>query len=281
MAVQSYHYTLLNILKWNLYGQWMYFIFARGYSTYWKNILLPRFGDTVPRWWSEVHYDPGWWRNNLTDRIPNAAFMGRYRGAAKYHLEGWIADKSRGIAKPLVDAVKNTLGSLLHGYTTFSTWIETIRHRVGTYVPWWTTSLVAGLIWLRLRFPEGIRNATLTWSGLWESIKAAVRDWARARFDAAMLWVANSAPWAVTWINTLGAWYSLVAAWVTNFKNNPYGTIAGWLGTAWSVWLGIYSDILTFRNEVWVPFKVTLHDLLADPTGWLYDRIEDELIRRW
>jgi len=275
-------YSLLSILWWNLIGQYMYYVYVKlSLTLYWVHQLLPRFNPGPPQWWLDTWHVYAWWNDNLDDRVPNTAFVLYYRRAAKDRFEDWIKNAADSIARPLVNAVLWLLGSLLHGYTTFSAWINAIRARVGTYIPWWATSLANAAMRLYHWLPLAVRQATATWSDIWEGIKAAVKDWARARFDAAMTWVANTAPWVFAWVDYLSTWYYATGEWLTNFKNNPYSVMVAILGTAWSTWMSIYVGILNFYNNVWVPYKITLHDFLADPLGWVYDRVEDELIRRW
>lgn len=283
-------YPLVNILWWNLLGQWMHFIYTKVFSWvsefYYPYLewLLPRFTKGAPTW-----FTCGWawadlWNDNLKNCTgdpprcrPNTAFVLHFRKVAKDRYEDWVADKAGTIAGVLVDAVSVLLGSLLHGYTTFSIWIDAIRGRVGTYVPWWTTTLAAGLVWLRSKFPTAIRDATSTWDDIWGSIKTAVKDWAKARFDAAIAWLNNTVSALVTGYNTVRAWYDLVSTWVTNFKNNPVGTVVGWLGAAWTAWTGVRTGIVNFYNNVWVPFKVGLHDFLDHPVLWMEDRVTEEV----
>jgi len=275
-------YSLLGILWWNLIGQYMYYVYAKlSLGITWRRRLLPRFDPGPPQWWLDTWHVYDWWNGNLDNRVPNTAFVLFYRRAAKDRFEEWIKNAADSIARPLVNAVLWLLGSLLHGYTTFSAWIEAIRHRVGTYVPSWAASLADAAKLLYRWFPAAIRAGASTWNDIWESIKTAVKNWARARFDDAMTWVANNAPWVIDWVNFLGNWYYAAGEWLTAFKEDPYAVIAAALGVAWSTWTGIYNGILNFYNNVWVPYRITLHDFLADPLGWMYDRVEDELVRRW
>lgn len=274
-------YSLINILYWNLLSQWMKFVFYRGWTEYWRNFFLPRFGTTAPQWWLDTWYVSAWWRDNLENGKPKLNFWVFYRSAARDRFSDWVAQAADNVARPLADAVSNLLGSLLHSYTTFSDWIEGIRNRVGTWIPNWTSNLATGLNYIKMKLPQSIFSYPYTWDSIWEGIKTAVKDWARLRFDDAMTWVANIAPWLITGYNLVRGWYDLVHSWVTNFKANPYGTIAGTLGAAWTFLSGSYTGLRDFYNNVWVPFKVSLHDFLDHPMLWLYDQVEDYLCERW
>lgn len=281
-------YPLLSILWWNLLAQWMKFVYTRGWSEYWTYFFLPRFDKGAPTWftcgwaWAEL------WDDNLKDCVtyrkkcrPSPIFYLHYRRVARDRYSDWVAQAAKNVATPLVDAVSTLLGTLAHSYTTFSSWLEAIRTRVGTWVPTWADNLASAASKLYNWFPAAIRRATATWGDIWDDIKTAVKDWATARFDAARLWVANTSSWLVAGYNTVRTWYDNTASWLTKFKEDAYGKIVGWLGAPWNFLKGAWWQLRKFYNEVWSPYKVTLHDFLADPLGWLYDRVEEELIRRW
>lgn len=274
-------YSLLGILWWNLVGQWMYYVYSRGWSEWWTYQFLPRFDPGPPQWWLDTWHRYAWWNNNLVDHRPNTAFVLFYRRAAKDRFSDWIEDAADRIASPLFDAINTLLGAIPQAVVTFSDWIKLVSSRVGTWIPIWTTNLATGLNYLKMKLPQSIFSPPYTWTSIWDSIKTAVKDWAEDRFDAAMTWVANNAPWVVDWIDFLATWYYAAGEWLTAFKEDPYTVIAAALGVAWSTWTGIYSSINDFYNTCWVPYKITLHDFLADPLGWVYDRVEDELCRRW
>jgi len=273
-------YSIIDILYWNLLSQWMKFVFYRGWDEYWRNLLLPRFSTTAPQWWLDTWYNSAWWRDNLEDGKPKLNFWVFYREAARDRYSDWVVQAADNVARPLSNAISNLLGSLLHSYTTFSAWIDTLWTRLGTYVPSWATSLSHAAVKLYHWFPTAIVNGWEIWDDIWERIKTAVKDWAKTRFDAAMTWVANNAPWVIDWINFLGNWYYFAGEWINSFKANPYGTVAGWLGVAWATWTGIYGSINDFYNTVWVPFKVDLHGFLDHPWLWIQDRIDEEVEHR-
>ena len=187
-----------------------------------------------------------------------------------------MSDKAARAADLVNVAIRASLGFVQHAYTSFEDWIEAIWTRVGDYVPWWASSLVDAAVKLYNWFPTDIVNNWKDWGLIWAEIKGEVWAWALARFDAAKDWVADNAPWVVDWINFLATWYYAVGEWVTSFKNDPYGTVSGWLGPAWASWLIIRNGIVLFYNTVWVPFNTNLHDFLDHPVLWLYDRFDEE-----
>jgi len=274
-------WPILNILWWVIVGWWIKYVFDKVRTALWRRHLLPHFGDTAPQWWLEVNQWQWIWDVTLSDGTPNYSFGVYYRGAAKIHFDNWVSDKANRAADLVNVAIRSSLGFVRHAFLSFEDWIEAIWDRVGDYLPWWANDLVDAVQKLRDWLPIAIANGWKSWEVIWAEIKGDVWAWALARFDAAKNWVANHAPWVVDWINFLGGWYDAVGVWVSNFKWDPYGTVAGWLGPAWASWLAIRNGIALFYNNVWVPFHTDLHDFLDHPMLWLYDQVEDYLCERW
>lgn len=269
-------WPLPDILWWITVGWWIKFVFDKiRFATFRRN-LLPHFGAVAPTWWLEVNQYQWIWDVTLDDGVPNYSFGVWWRGAAKIHFDNWVSDKANRAAYLVNVAIRSALGFVQHAFTSFEDWIEAIWNRVGDYLPWWATSLVDAVENLYNWFPSDIVNAWKDWGTIWAEIKGEVWSWALARFDAAKNWVANHAPWVIDWINFLGTWYNAVGAWVTAFKNDPVGTVTGWLGVAWSAWVGVRVGIVDFYNNVWVPFRIDLHGFLDHPVLWLYDRFDEE-----
>lgn len=275
-------YSLLSILWWNLVGQYMYYVYAKlSLTTFWVHRFLPRFDPGPPQWWLDTWHVYAWWDDNLDSRIPNTAFVLLYRQAAQERFRDWINDAANTVAQTLVDAVSNLLGILYHGYTTFSDWLSALRGRVGTWVPDWADHLAHAATLLFGWLPSDITSGIVSFYDKFVAWYEVTKSWVRVGYDAAKNWVANVAPMLTAGYITIRNWYDIVATWVTNFKADPYGTVAGWLGAPWTTWIVLRYAIIDFYNNIWVPFKATLHDFLADPLCWMYDRVEDELIRRW
>lgn len=269
-------WPLLSILWWVIVGWWIKFVFDKIRYQVYRVRLLPHFGDTAPTWWLEVNHYQWIWNATLTDGVPNYSFGVWWRGAAKVHFDNWVSDKANRAADLVRVGVRAYVGFVQHAYVTFEDWIEAIGDRVGDYIPWWADDLVDAAVKLYDWFPTDIVNAWKSWGTIWAEIKGEVWAWALARFDAAKDWVANNAPWVIDWINFLVTWYNAVGVWVTNFKGDPFGTVTGWLGIAWTTWTGIRVGILKFYNTVWVPFSTDLHDFLDHPMLFLYDVFDDE-----
>jgi len=267
-------YDLRDILLWIVRGWWQYFVLRHNLYRW---LRLPE-SLTAPDFWLDYFSHYQWYNYLDSDGRPNhIIWASRYRTCATSAFNAWMGVQTRRFRDEAVSLVRNFTGTLLYGYITFSTWIDVIWNRVGTYLPWWASSLASAAVQLYDWFPLSIVNAWKSWDTIWAEIKGDVWSWALARFDAAKNWVANHAPWVIDWINFLATWYNAVGAWVTAFKGDPYGTVVGWLGVAWSTWLSVQAGIVNFYNSVWVPFSTDLHDFLDHPMLFLYDVFDDEV----
>jgi len=274
-------YSLIDILWWNLIGGWMDFIFHYVSSAYFRERLLPTFSTTAPQWWKDSWGHSYNWYHHLTDGVPDGAFAWYYRHAARDRYSDWLNAMADAVARPLTDAIYHLLGNIKYGYTRFSDWLTAIRGRVGSWVPWWTTTLAAGMEFLHSLFPLDIRDGIVSWYDKFVAWYNAAISWAQTRYEATRVWVANTGSWLVSGYNTVRDWYDCSWGWLDDFRYNIYARITAWLGPPWYFLAGAWWELQNFYNTVWVPYRATLHDFLADPLGWLYDRVEDELVRRW
>lgn len=274
-------YPLLDVLWWNLIGQWMDFIFHYVHSAYFRRYLLPTFDAAAPQWWKDSWGHSYNWYSHLTNGVPDGAFAWYYKRAARDRFSDWINKAADNVARALTDAIYNLLGNLMYGYARFTDWINAIWTRVGPNVPSWASNVMEALWNLWNWFPGDIRDNVVSWYDKFAAWYNAAISWAQSRYEATKVWVANTGNWLVAGYNTVRGWYDSAHAWLDDFRYNAYARVTGWLGSAWDAWRGVRYGIVNFYNTCWVPYKITLHDFLADPLGWLYDRVEAELIRRW
>jgi len=274
-------YPLLNILWWNLVGQWMHFVFTHIASTYIRPRVLPRFSTTAPQWWKDSWGHSYNWYHNLTNGVPGVLFVWYYARAARDRFSDWIRNAADTVARPLVDAVRGLLGNLLYGYTKFSDWIRAIQVRVGSWVPWWTSTLAAGLDYLWNRLPGDIRDGTISWYTKFSAWYNAAISWSQSRYESVRVWVVNTGAWLVSGYNTVRAWYDSAHGWLDDFRLNTYARITARLGVTWTRAVTFFTSAGTFWYNLWGFYAADIGAFWADPLGWLYDRAEDELVRRW
>jgi len=235
----------------------------------------------APPWFTEVW--PGWlWDYYLdSERRPTETWLYNYNYAAKQTLKGWLDQLKADAVNDAAAWVWSWTGGPAHGYTTLAAWLEAIRSRVGTFVPAWTFNLAAGVNDLYWKLPEGIRNLSTSWNQLWDSIKQSVKDWAKERYDSAKATVQTVWEWVTVQGQTLTNWYNSVAGWVNGFKADPYGFITGHLGDTWRKLRDFARDALDFYYNLWGASAQELSNFLADPGGFILEKAENEIIKRW
>ena len=235
----------------------------------------------VPVWWHNFYADWDWWTNFWPGYIPtptliNLACRGTWQLIGLWAEEGWEWAKRTAIGE-----VRSWTGRVKTGFATFSVWINWLEHIAGTYVPWWCDTLAMGVTYLYNWIPWDVRTSVTTWVAKFQAAVGEANAWAWGQFQAARDWVYNSAPWVVDWINILINWYNDVGQWIVDFRNDPYGTVAGWLGYSWTVWVNLREGLRTFYNTVWTPFRADMFAFFDHPMLFLYDKTEDYLCERW
>jgi len=236
---------------------------------------------SAPGWFTDVWPDWLWWYYLESDSRPTETWCHNYIYAARVQMQRWIERRSDQARDTALEWVRAFTGWVAHGYSTFQDWLEAIRERTGTWVPWWADSLAdaASVLWLKL--PDAIRYAWQTWDDIWEGIKSSVRDWVRATYDYLVSLGQSAWDWVLAQGDALRAWWESVRSWIGAFMADPYGTIVTWLGPTWTRLTTFATDCLDFWYNLWGSNGADIGGLLSDPLNWLYDRAEDLLIERW
>lgn len=270
----------------------------------WAPFIAPLPVDINPPWqWYRYSSWNDWYDNLDDDNRPNEFWLSRWFvmvvHEARLHGTTLAEQYTNGVR----DWLLSVIGPLRAGFPSTGDWLWYVDSMVGFNLPGWVVSVVWGLDWLRDKLPVSIRDGWQTWSEIWDTIKASVRDWAIARYDAAKWYAELYYAWRVAVGDWLSSWYLEVRDWVLAFKFDPYYTITGYLGGAWDwlIWfasspqtivaswlgwewqvLGVFArDCLTFYYNLWADGWSELASLVSDPLTWVYDRVEAVVIDRW
>ncbi|GAH26761.1 unnamed protein product [marine sediment metagenome] len=268
-------YPLKDILEWYLHGIWQNVLI-------WIPLLRPSPEPYYPpQFWYE-YWPRAWWNYGLdSTRRPDANWVWRWLTAVKEAFRVKVQNVGDVARDAAAVIVRYWLGYVQGAYTTFQAWIMAVEGRVGWWIPGWASNLADAAQRLYNWLPSAIRYSWQTWDQIWENIKASVRAWARARYDAAVGWASASWNWVTGWGNVFISWYNAAYLWLRAFQADPVGMVIGWLGPQWARLVRFALDCLDFWYNLWGSYAAILADFLADPLGWLYDRAEDELVRRW
>lgn len=280
------------------------FRFVLQYCLYWIPLLrtLPVGRDPPFSWW---YYNTWWdWHGHIDSETRPDEHWIRQWGEMAF---GSFKEHVLRAAEPYVNAARDWLYGLIgyvrSGYWSIGHWLSTVEGRLGTYLPWWTATIAAGLDWLRYKLPISIRDGWQSWTQLFDAIKATVWQWVLDRYEQARGWADSAIHWVWGTGAMLAHWYNRVVAWLDNFIANPYGAVTGWLGTAWSWLVGFWQNgravvlgwlgwewpslvtfartCLAFYHNLWSIGWQVLGDFVADPLGFIYTRLEQAIKDRW
>jgi len=234
-----------------------------------------------PAWWY-LYWSWGDWYLNLdADKRPNLDWCYRWTVGSLRLIGAYaesIADAARDAAK---NTVRSWIGYVRHGFSSFESWTENLWSKVGDASFSWASSLTSAATWLRGHLPQTIRDGLQTWDSLWNGIKNAAIDWARARYEDARTWASQ----AVNWVNSTGvslrAWYDLAYSWLEDFRQNAYARTTGLLGDTWRRLATFAGGSLTFWNNLWGSHADDIGKFFGNPLQFLYDKTEDFLCNRW
>jgi hypothetical protein len=289
--------SLWTILDWLFYGLVRYVLYLI------PGLRAPVVDRGPPgEWWRyNDYYD--WAQATADGGHPALAWIQSWLEMTLGELARYATEK----AKPYVDALKvvvfGTIGGIRPGFPSMGGWVQWLQSAIGYLVPAWAGTLGGGLIWLRDRFPSGIRLGFQSWYDIWEEIKSAVRSWAMDRYDAARSWASQSLSWISDVGDRLKDWRDRVAGWIDHVKSNPMGWIEqilgsgihwllafavsptsivlSWLAPDWPRLVTFAQDCLSFYYGLWSSGWQVLADIVADPRRWIMERLESAIMDRW
>ena len=289
--------TIWMILDWISYGLIRYVLSLV------PLVRAPRVDRGPPAsWWRYAGYWE-WAQATADNGYPTESWARSWLGMAFGELQRVATDAARPYVEEARSYLRGLIGTIKSGFGSLGSWTNWLQVAIGAAVPWWTSDLSGGLNHLRGLLPDAIRNAWRSWDGIWENIKSEVRTWAHNQFDSAVGWARSARDWVSGVGDSLRRWRDTVSGWIDAFRANPYAFIAGVLGGAWSWLLGFYSharetvigwlgpdwvklttfarDCSVFYYNLWSLGWRTLSDFIADPVGFVGDRLEAYLLKKW
>lgn len=255
-----------------------------------------------PWWWLRFWSGADWTYGLDSENRPGQGFIEKYIRAAF----SWLKDRILEDAKPYVDSlsrwIRDNLGWLPWGFSSFSAWIFTAFNRIGTVWSRIGDNVGHALTNLWYKIPTAIRENWASWSQLFQDVVDRATDWARARYEDAKNRVYQLFDWWLHLGYNLGTWWQQARGVLDAFRNNPTGFIIArlgpawnwlidfrqaarqwvlsWLGTTWTLLSSFAAGPLRFYYDVWGAFRTTLFDFLANPLEFLWDEAEEFLNRK-
>ena len=290
-------FSYLTILGWYLHGLLQKILL-------WIPVVAPLQEDLYPPvWWYRFR---SWhdWRDNLdSDRRPNDTFVNYYIDVAWRILISKINDEAESFANGVQTYILGLLGSIGDGFATFSGWIGSLKEYMGRHLPMWASDLTRGLTTLFQWLPFSIRHNIRTWADIWDWIIDQAISWAKSAYDRTKELFRLVWEWYQSKRVAIDLWWDNWQAWLAQLASDPVGTITALLGATW-LWISSYfgdpfgwtrryldpewptlarfaQDCLVYWYNLWATSASLLSDFLADPLGFIGDRLEQILIDRW
>lgn len=295
----SHRHPLSQILEWVWFGilQWVKWIVP-------NYIIRPdKVGRDPPWWWSEVRSPYDWFGCVDEIGLPLSCWFENYFHAVYEQLGHWIWEIGQWAKEQGEAFVRFVVGYVKSGFYNFQDWMTWLEGVTGGVVPYFAGSLSDAAIRLYYWLPSDVRQNLTTWATIFENIKTSVKNWVQTTYDTAKQYATSAYNWVIATGSTLSGWYNIAHSWLDDFRNNaatrvvgwlggawswvvafwnnPQGTITGYLGSVWSNLVAFANNALSFWFNLWGSHAEEIGQFWSDPLGWLYDRVEDELVNRW
>ena len=234
-----------------------------------------------PDWW--------WWWNGWADwyghvdsrNVPDRAWCESWVRSCWLLLERWI-DWQINLARSQTEqAIRNFTGRALHNFATISAWVEDVWLKVGVGRTWFASNLTEAVNWVAGKLPEGIKQGWQSWDSWLDGLGERVKQWVRTQYDNARAYAIGAYAWVLDRGEALSRWQDSVSGFLDSFRANPAGVVAAWLGDTWARLATFSRSALQYYYNLWGRHATTLSEFLADPLGFLYDRVEDYLCNKW
>ena len=289
--------TIWTILDWILYGLIRYVLYLI------PLVKAPRVYRSMPSEWWRYNWYSDWLHLDDDGGYPDERWCRCWLEMAFGELQRLATDKARPYVDQAKAALLKVIGYVRSGYSSLGDWVNHLQMLVGESVPFFAVNLTGAAAWLYYRLPASIRQGWRGWDATWEWIKETVRAWARSRYDEAKFWASRAWDWMLHTGAILRRWQERVEVWIDHVRGNSYGWMTSLLGPAWFWLLGFWSDaraivlgwlgpdwpkLVTFSRDcisfyynLWSAGWRVLGDFVADPRGFILDRLESALMDRW
>jgi hypothetical protein len=271
-----YHrFDLGEIIAWILHGLWQTILDLIPLVDPWPESFTP------PPWWTTWNSGSDWsahldWQNRPDSHLIECWIRGSWR-----NLGVWVEEVGAWARDSAKDGVRSWIGWARDGWDRFDDWIDSIGIRVGRWLPYWSESVIDGLnkVWDWLPFE--IRHNWLSWGEIFDALVERARQWVRDAYA----WLISQGWAAWLWVVAIGFairdWWDDARSTLDEFRANPGAFILSRLGTLWDRLRWFSDNALDFYVNLWSTHARDLVDFLADPPGWMYDRLEAYLERLW
>lgn len=234
-----------------------------------------------PTWWWNGSNWFDWYMHRDARHIPDMQFIEGWLRSAWNTLGIWVEDVGKWAKGEAQTWARSVTGYALYGWSSFSNWIDSIGIRLGSGMVWWEQTAVKALDKLWNWLPPEIRTNVQSWGALFTAIVQRAKDWVIASYHALIALGALAWNWVSATGNSLKIWWDSARGLLDEFRSNPTAFILGRLGSVWTRLVWFANNILDFYTSLWSQYASDLSAFLANPAGWIYDKLEVYVEHIW
>jgi len=249
----SHRYSLEEIAGWTIHG-------VTQYARYLIPLVdpLPE-GLNPPSWWFNYYHYHNWTGTHDSAGRPSEEGIRLWLQGCWYLFGTWIDEAANGAREYALDIVRQWVGHWPSQYANFAAWVISIR----SMIPW------------------QIRQGIKTWDALIDVARIAAIAWARERVDDLNAQTGQIRSQIFNDLLPTVRWVLNVQSDVNRVLNDPRQFVEQALGIRWQRLSEFTVGALSFYMSLWSNYHTVLHDFLADPLGYLYTRVEQEILKHW
>lgn len=286
-----------DILGWILHALLQYILF-------WVPVLKPYPESEYPPYpWYTYNSWSDWFAHRDGEWRPDEHLIRQYLEMGFGELKRLTLHEAGTALDSAKSWLRGLIGSVRSGYSSLGHWLDVVNRRLGDWLPGWASTVGVGLQKLNELFPTSIRYKWESWSNLFEGIKQSVRDWVWGRYESFRSWANEAINWVRGAGQSIRGWWDRSRDWLDRLRNDPYGTIAHYLGAGWRWLAGFWQrwrdevlgllgwdwprlkafsqSCLTFYFNLWSQGWATLDSFVRDPRSFIMDRLEQAIMDRW
>jgi hypothetical protein len=234
-----------------------------------------------PTWWWNGSNWFDWYMHRDSQNTPDRQFIEAWLRSAWNTLGIWVEEVGKWARNEAQSWTRAVTGYALYGWANFSTWINNIGARLGDGMVWWGQNVRDALTKVYDWLPPEIRTYVQSWSDLLNYWIQKAKDWVVATYQMLIAFGALAWSWVSDSGTKLKDWWIAARSLLDEFRANPTKFILDRLGSHWLRLVWFSACLLDWYSALYSLYAGTLNAFLADPSGWIYDKLEVYLERIW
>jgi len=248
----------------------------------WLPLIDPaREPDNPPSWWLYWSSRQQWsWHRDYRG-VPDRYLIEQYIRLSWWTLGYWVDEVGTWAKDTARDLVRGWTGYVLHGWTTFSNWIDSIGIRLGSGMVFWGSTVIDALGKLYNWLPPEIKTGVQSWGALLGAIFERAKKWVIDTYHTLIGLGITAWGWVAAAGQFVHVWWREAKGVLDEFRANPTGFILARLGTYWGPLVYFVNNLLSWYDSLYAHYHADIAGFFADPAGWIWTRLESYVERIW